>query len=60
METYGDGDGMGWDGMGWETSSAGVGWNGKLLVLGWDGIWHVIKIAGMVMRLSGGVTKYVQ
>ena len=46
--------------MGWETSSAGVGWNEKLLVLGWDGIWHVIKIAWMVMKLSGGVTKYEQ
>ena len=31
-----------------------MGWNGKRLVLGWDGISHVIKIAGMVMELSGG------
>ena len=40
--------------MGCETSSAGMGWNGKILVRGWDGIWHVIKISGMAMELSGG------
>ena len=40
--------------MGWDGKLLVLRWNGKLLVLGWDGIRHMIKIAGMVMELSGG------
>ena len=33
-----------------------MGWDGNFccVVMGWEGIGHVIKIAGMVMELSGG------